>query len=334
MHDAHYTRSGRLTIGTLIAFNVIILLAAGFFGISLYLLSKAENLAMDEQNQTLSELQQRQILSLTDNVSSLRKELGVEKTTSDLTTAALNKKLSDAQAQSEAAAAQNQKNAAQTQQKLSSLEQGVNAIKTYNTADIISEWRPRIAHIECSWNNASGAPYQAQSGSGIVAREKNGTSSVVTNTHVVVDEFGVPPTLCKIQLPDYNVTTTITASQISKSAAGYDWSRIDLAAGDAHIDSLAAKPFALCAETPSVGTHVVILGYPGIGSQTDITATEGIISGYDGDYYITSAKVDFGNSGGAAIALQKDCYLGIPTFTKTGGLESLARILSSHLIFP
>jgi len=57
-----------------------------------------------------------------------------------------------------------------------------------------------------------------------------------------------------------------------------------------------------------------------------ITATEGIISGFAADYYVTSAKIDHGNSGGAAIEVQRDCYLGIPTYTQTD-IESLARVL-------
>ena len=62
-------------------------------------------------------------------------------------------------------------------------------------------------------------------------------------------------------------------------------------------------------------------------TRTDVTATEGIISGFDGDYYITSAKVEHGNSGGAAILVKESCELGIPTFVQTGSIESLARIL-------
>ena len=75
------------------------------------------------------------------------------------------------------------------------------------------------------------------------------------------------------------------------------------------------------------GEAVVVLGYPGIGSDTDITATEGIISGYEDTYYVTSANIDHGNSGGAAILLKDNCFLGIPTYVESGELESLGRIL-------
>ncbi len=82
-----------------------------------------------------------------------------------------------------------------------------------------------------------------------------------------------------------------------------------------------------CTRKPSEGEEVVILGYPVIGSQEDITITKGIISGFEGDYYITDAKTDQGNSGGAAILLKDNCLLGLPTYVITGEMETLARIL-------
>lgn len=335
-------RSGELTIGTLIALSAIVFVSAGIFSVSMYLISKIESLSRAEKSQVLIDIQQKQIETLTKNVESLRQDLGIEKKATSQTAAELSKKLIETQAQSAAAKvqsaateAQRQKELAQTTLKLSDLEKGVLAVTPYNTAQIITEWRPRIAYVECDWKNSNGFVYQTQSGSGIVTQEKNGYPAVVTNEHVVVDQTtGTPTSLCRIQIPDYNKTITAGTAQISKSAGGYDWARIDLDSSDTYINSLASKSFSVCAETPALGTNIVILGYPGNGSLTDITATEGIISGYDNNYFITSAKVEHGNSGGAAISLPNNCYLGIPTFTKTGGIESLARILNAQFIFP
>ncbi len=103
---------------------------------------------------------------------------------------------------------------------------------------------------------------------------------------------------------------------------------------DIYATNLArTKSLLTCAETPRIGEDVVILGYPSIGSSESITATDGIISGLEEFYFITSAKVEHGNSGGAAILRSKNCYLGIPTFARTGVVESLARILSFKKIF-
>lgn len=92
----------------------------------------------------------------------------------------------------------------------------------------------------------------------------------------------------------------------------------------------------VCQNTP-VGEPIVVLGYPDYGSgagsyrsvfsNLSITATEGIISGQDGIYLTTSANLDPGNSGGAAIDEKNDCYIGIPTATVNGSAASLGRIL-------
>ena len=45
-----------------------------------------------------------------------------------------------------------------------------------------------------------------------------------------------------------------------------------------------------------------------------------------------TAKVEKGNSGGAAISLEDDCYLGTPTYSLAGEIESLARILDVRVL--
>ena len=75
------------------------------------------------------------------------------------------------------------------------------------------------------------------------------------------------------------------------------------------------------------------MGYPGIGTQGGITATEGIVSGIENQYYVTSAKIDQGNSGGLAVLVKDNCFLGIPTWAKLGVIESLGRIISGQYIY-
>ncbi len=101
---------------------------------------------------------------------------------------------------------------------------------------------------------------------------------------------------------------------------------------DIEIKRLATEP-ARCSSKPPIGEDIVILGFPAIGATQSITATNGIISGFDQKYYVTSAKIDQGNSGGAAFWVKENCYIGIPTFAFTGEIESLARILDMAYIF-
>lgn len=99
---------------------------------------------------------------------------------------------------------------------------------------------------------------------------------------------------------------------------------------DTALASIMTSPLRVCSRKANIGEEIVILGYPSIGSQEDITVTEGIVSGYDDEFYITSAKVERGNSGGAAILVEESCYAGLPSFTYAGSVESLARVLSAQ----
>lgn len=72
---------------------------------------------------------------------------------------------------------------------------------------------------------------------------------------------------------------------------------------------------------------IYIIGYPGFGQGT-ITITEGIMSGRVGNNYIkTSAKIDSGNSGGAAFDAN-GTLIGIPTYLVEGSMEGLGYLTS------
>lgn len=85
-----------------------------------------------------------------------------------------------------------------------------------------------------------------------------------------------------------------------------------------------------------VGIDIVALGFPGIGGNSfigfpalSLTATEGIISSDPwGHYFISSAKIDQGNSGGGAFLKTNGCLAGMPTFVSVGKMESLARFIN------
>ncbi len=219
----------------------------------------------------------------------------------------------------------------EAQNKLSQLEQTVQKNTLPKTSDIISEWRPRIAAVYCEWPIKNGTQ-PTKSGTAVLLPENNLSSpSVITSEHLVTNADELPVG-CALDFPDQKDDIEITKEAITLSESKYDWARISLANAPAFAITLARTPAARCASTPSIGDGVVILGYPKIGTKSDITATEGIISGFDGKYYITSAKVERGNSGGAAILIKENCYLGIPTFVDAGEIESLARILSHQQI--
>lgn len=205
------------------------------------------------------------------------------------------------------------------QQELSVLQTQVQA-GTRDFTSLINKWDDRVARFHCSFS-ANGATAEAN-GSG-VATVESGFLYFITNKHVVYWDEKYVADECTITLPS-GKKFEVDSDQISISQ------ELDIASVRVTPLSIAGVSFTSltrCSATPSVGDEVVILGYPSVGSKDSITATEGIISGFDGEYYVTSAKIERGNSGGAAIHLQNDCFIGIPTLVYVGRVESLARIL-------
>lgn len=105
--------------------------------------------------------------------------------------------------------------------------------------------------------------------------------------------------------------------------------------------SLDSFPTICSSDQLKIGEDLVILGFPdvsgvdipGIGSTAKFTATEGIISekiNYSGYYFNTSAKIEYGSSGGGAFLKSSGCLTGLPTLVRAGELESLGRILNAN----
>lgn len=84
--------------------------------------------------------------------------------------------------------------------------------------------------------------------------------------------------------------------------------------GQPFVDS-SRVPMTLSVSVPKLGEKITILGYPGLGGET-ITLTSGDFSGVDKsenfDYYKTTANMNPGVSGGAALNSEGE-LVGIPT---------------------
>lgn len=229
-------------------------------------------------------------------------------------------------------------------------------------SDVAKDWRKSTAYVICFWEYSNGQQYKVVSGSGLLATF-NSASTIITNKHVVVDPLYGAANECDVRFPDdngyyfysknnpnsyggyYPSEGNVTVDSNDYDVAyitGIDSTWTSLPVGTSPTISLDNRsrnnPFA-CTSSLSTGDPVVILGYPAIGtkmgsvlnSPAEPTVTEGIISGKDGFYYTTSAKIDHGNSGGLAIDKNNNCYFGIPTWAESGGFESLGRILPTSM---
>ncbi|MFA4891632.1 MAG: DUF2569 family protein [Candidatus Gracilibacteria bacterium] len=86
-------------------------------------------------------------------------------------------------------------------------------------------------------------------------------------------------------------------------------------------------------EDLDLGDPVMILGYPSLSGGTNLTITEGIVSGFypEEQFILTSAQVTYGNSGGLALA-KTGCFIGIPSTIFTEEVDSLGGIISTDAI--
>ena len=193
--------------------------------------------------------------------------------------------------------------------------------------NIVSEWRPFIAHVACSFGNND-----VSVGSGFLSKNPGSQVIIATSEHIVINSSGPVARACQFTLPDH--TSIYTIANIRASAV-QDFASLVVKNPDQTLEELAtrASSHAACnRSTTAIGNWIVVLGYPVNGSPADITASTGIISGYDGNYYVTNAKIEHGSSGGVAILRKDDCYLGIPSYAESGDFDSFARILDFNSI--
>ncbi len=210
-------------------------------------------------------------------------------------------------------------------------------------AKLALEWKSRIVKLTCTFNVDG---YTSQ-GSGTLLNMSGYGLVAATNAHVVLDEQGYAPDFCVIgsiynglrsvgyKTPDERPGPfhTFTTNNLDFAVVNLSDTLIP-PTDNGSFDTVASTDFKVCSfEDAALGDKIAILGYPWDGSQYGVTITQGILSGIDGNFYVTDAKIDHGSSGGAAILIKKDCWLGIPSAAVTGTIESYARILRSDLVF-
>lgn len=313
------SQKGFIQIPLLIAIiaGVLVLGSGGYFGIKQYQNYQTEKIEQKKQEETTRKAEEEQRQKLQELLESQGKALEDQKT--------------------EIETLKNRKPETNTQTIIKEVPAQPPKLGN-DLPSIIQHWQPVITYIECDYpvvDTYGNFQYQQTvSGSALaVYVQSTDQYTLWTNKHVTAHSGGK---LCRIIFPDSNSPLISIKARVG-SNSNEDFAVVDIPKPNEQIQNtiknvVNTSPF-LCSQKPSIGDEIVILGYPGIGSHTDITATEGIISGFDGNYFITSAKIEQGNSGGVAILLKDNCYLGIPSFSQLGVIESLGRILDWHNFF-
>ena len=204
--------------------------------------------------------------------------------------------------------------------------------KEKTTTEIVKEWSPQVVYIYCEWNYSNGTLYESGSGSGFLTNYSDGSIQIMTNKHVILSDNKYTPSFCTTYFLNGEIYKTLCSKENFNWNQNYDIANVALSGLSDYLTNLAKRGGFYCSNEPTIGDKIVVLGYPGIGSSKGITATEGIISGIESYYYVTSAKIDQGNSGGIAVSVKDNCIIGMPSASVTGSIESLGRILSSKAI--
>ncbi len=189
--------------------------------------------------------------------------------------------------------------------------------------DRIAEWSPRVARVSCTFR--LGPTRTARSSGSAVATLQAGVPVFVTNAHIIDADVDLMPISCEVNVPERDASFTAPGVSI-QIVQDRDIAYIPIPPNDRARMGVTTAVRS-CDRAPALGDALFILGYPGVGARESITVTEGIVSGFDNGFIITSAKIERGNSGGAAVHVRDNCFLGIPTLAVTGPIESLARIL-------
>ncbi|MDO8468504.1 MAG: RDD family protein [Candidatus Peribacter sp.] len=178
-------------------------------------------------------------------------------------------------------------------------------------------------------------------GSGIIFSE-NGL--ILTNYHVIENAM---QNLCVIGFttdiskdPTYMYIADADFRQDDETLKQYHDEDLDVAVmkivapleeGDSLPDSFPYISNFGTSDALGINDKIYVVGYPQYGAGT-ITSTEGVVSGRVGSTYIkTSAKIDAGNSGGAAFN-ERGEYIGIPTFIISGIDDALGYIVGFDAI--
>ena len=207
--------------------------------------------------------------------------------------------------------------------------------------DLLQNLMSRIAYIQCRESDGS----EERAGSGTVGLVKSAEKglAITTNLHVT----GYPTSFCTARLPvspSYEKLGGSKPAFVGKYDTNYPDVDVALVHAQNVTDKFGAFPVPFCAPADiKTGNPITLFGYPNFGGNT-LTVTDGIISGTLqtkwGPKYKTSAKIDFGNSGGLAVDNKHRCVIGIPTWTRFGGElgqslgtgESLGQIQSWEII--
>lgn len=190
--------------------------------------------------------------------------------------------------------------------------------------EIINIWKPYTVRVTCISLDSKGDRKSYSDGSGLLSKSLKGVPVVVTNKHVLYTKNNTLSSYCNIYLPVTKETIKVLKKDYFTSK-DKDIANLAIRKPTESITSLLKNDKEVSENCKNIKfdstENIAILGHPTGSNKLDISVTKGVVTGYEEYFYISSASVVTGYSGGVAISLRDNCYLGIPTYAKRDDLS-------------
>jgi hypothetical protein len=183
--------------------------------------------------------------------------------------------------------------------------------KTYTVEEVYNEWSPSVVRVYCVVLDSRGNNKRTSDGSGFLTRTGSGRYAILTTPHVF-NRDDVKSDYCDITFPYTNEIYRSTAKDFIEVGGIFIDNVSDEVKREYSRLSNDETGEANCLKIDT-GEKIMILGYPSGSDKSKVSYTTGEILRYDGDFYISTAKILPGYSGGIAVSMKNNCFFGIPT---------------------
>lgn len=205
--------------------------------------------------------------------------------------------------------------------------------ENYKLEDVIKAWRPYVVRVTCITLDSQGNKKSYSDGSGFLSKGVTKAVIVLTNKHVLYTTNGASSDYCDVYFPESKEVVKVEKTDRSFSSKGYDMAALTIKQPSEYVSNLIKNNQITgkdCKTTnPESTDDIVIMGYPIGKPKDDISYSQGKIVGYNERFFISTATMVSGYSGGVAVSLKDNCYLGIPTYAQKDDL-SKSLILDSN----
>ncbi|MDQ5883413.1 MAG: serine protease Do [Patescibacteria group bacterium] len=197
--------------------------------------------------------------------------------------------------------------------------------ENHKLEDVVKDWRPYVVRVTCITLDSNGNKKSYSDGSGFLSKGINRGTVVLTNRHVLYVKDGVSSDYCNIYFPESKEVVRVEKKDRSISGKDHDMAVLVINQPSEYVSNLIKNNQATSKDCKTANTDsvddILIMGYPIGKPKDDISYVQGKISGYQEDYFISTATIVSGYSGGVAVSLKDNCYLGIPTYAKKDDLS-------------